>query len=615
MKKISIILLILLVPLFYRQKSISSGTPGIVRKAAITNEAFNANDLSTGTKSSSFTSGNFTIKATSSKNVEVAKKSASYGGISFSKVLKLKGGGSSSYRNITFETSGAAVITAYMIPNNSSKPVVAALNSGSNTLQTSTVNGSSITEVIFTVTSAGTYYICSQANGLNIFYVSVIGSGSSSGTTTTQSTTTKSSTTTKTTTKTTTTTASSSNAIYASSNGNGSGTYSNPMSISNAISNASAGKTIYLLAGTYNLSSMLTLSKNGTSSNKINLIAYNNGNVILDFSGQSTGSSNRGLFVSGDYWYIKGITVKNAGDNGYFVCGNYNTFELCVADSNRDSGFQISREKSSLSNMSDWPSYNKFFNCTSKNNCDPDNGEDADGFAPKLTCGPGNYFYGCIANNNVDDGWDMYAKSETGPIGQVTIENCIAYRNGQTQSGEMTDGSDGNGFKLGGGGVGTAHIVKNCISFENKAHGFTDNNNPANLTISNCTSFNNSRNGGKANFQFDRAGSGSTYSGLLSYFTSGSVGSDKFVGKISNSIYYNSSKWYQVSSSTTVSKNGVGTVISKPSSSIFNSLSTPSISFNPHTGWRTSSGAINMGGLLKVTNSSYTKYGASGLSS
>ena len=92
------------------------------------------------------------------------------------------------------------------------------------------------------------------------------------------------------------------------------------------------------------------------------------------------------------------------------------------------------------------PAYNQVV-CTSYNNAD--NGyEDADGFAAKLTCGPGNVFDGCIAYNNADDGWDLYAKIQTGPIGVVTIKNCIAYSNGYLSDG--TNAGNGNGFKLGG---------------------------------------------------------------------------------------------------------------------------------------------------------------------
>ena len=63
---------------------------------------------------------------------------------------------------------------------------------------------------------------------------------------------------------------------------------------------------------------------------------------------------------------------------------------------------------------------------------------DADGFAAKLTCGEGNRFYGCISHNNIDDGWDLYAKSVSGTIGSVTIENCVAYNNGWLTTDDVT---------------------------------------------------------------------------------------------------------------------------------------------------------------------------------
>lgn len=55
--------------------------------------------------------------------------------------------------------------------------------------------------------------------------------------------------------------------------------------------------------------------------------------------------------------------------------------------------------------------------------------------AAKLTIGEGNTFDGCIAYNNADDGWDLFAKVETGSIGAVTIQNCVAYGNGYLEDG------------------------------------------------------------------------------------------------------------------------------------------------------------------------------------
>ena len=69
------------------------------------------------------------------------------------------------------------------------------------------------------------------------------------------------------------------------------------------------------------------------------------------------------------------------------------------------------------------------------------------------------------------------------PIGVITIRNCVAFNNGTLSNGVHYANGDMNGFKLGGSGVGTPHNVMNCLSFDNGATGFTDNNNPTGLTI------------------------------------------------------------------------------------------------------------------------------------
>lgn len=66
-------------------------------------------------------------------------------------------------------------------------------------------------------------------------------------------------------------------------------------------------------------------------------------------------------------------------------------------------------------------------NCSSYLNADKGY-EDADGFAAKLTVGQGNVFDGCIAAYNADDGWDLFAKVQSGSIGVVTIQNCVAFK-------------------------------------------------------------------------------------------------------------------------------------------------------------------------------------------
>lgn len=98
-------------------------------------------------------------------------------------------------------------------------------------------------------------------------------------------------------------------------------------------------------------------------------------------------------------------------------------------------------------------------NCTSYLNADAGY-EDADGFAAKLTVADGNVFDGCIAAYNADDGWDLFAKVETGAIGQVVIQNCVAFKNGYVldENGQEVDAGNGNGFKMGGSSISGHHI-------------------------------------------------------------------------------------------------------------------------------------------------------------
>ncbi|MCM3784188.1 right-handed parallel beta-helix repeat-containing protein [Neobacillus mesonae] len=291
--------------------------------------------------------------------------------------------------------------------------------------------------------------------------------------------------------------------LYVAPNGSASnpGTLQSPTTLEHALTQIEAGYTIYLRGGTYNYASTITIERNNSGASAASrkaLAAYGNEKPVLDFSAQSFNSANRGLQLFGSHWLVKGIEIKGAGDNGLYIAGNYNRIENVEAHHNRDTGIQLGRY-ASTAGYSEWPAYNEVINSYSHNNYDPDNGEDADGFAAKLTVGPGNVFDGCIAAYNVDDGWDLYTKGETGAIGTVTIKNSIAYKNGQTSDGTSTTDSDGNGFKLGGEDIAVNHIVINSIAFQNKRHGFTFNSNPGSINFKNNTSWSN----GRSNFAFD----------------------------------------------------------------------------------------------------------------
>ena len=396
-----------------------------------------------------------------------------------------------------------------------------------------------------------------------------------------------------------------SEAIYVAPGASGSGTKANPMDLETAIKTVSAGQIIYLLEGTYEYSHTIKIQEgnDGKEGAYKTLMAYPGAEVVLDFSEQPFGQ--RGVLLAASYWHIFGITIRGAGDNGMLLAGDYNRIEQCVFDGNKDSGLQISRDNKDYTSVKDWPSYNYILNCTSRNNADP-GGENADGFAPKLTCGEGNVFDGCMAHNNVDDGWDCYAKDETGPIGRVTIINCIAFRNGQTENGTFTEDSDGNGFKLGGGGLGTPHLVVNCLAFENQNCGFTDNNNPSAISLINCTSFNNNLSTKKMDFNVYRCKDG--YAVNLLAFNEGKSKNQLKNLSGSHIVYASGTKWYEITKHGVVNtseKAYRGTQISKGlTAADFISAKAPVLGTDFHTYWREEDGSLDTRGFAMLTSTS-----------
>ncbi len=411
--------------------------------------------------------------------------------------------------------------------------------------------------------------------------------------------------------------------IYASPKGGGDGkTMNTPTDVLSAIKSVNAGGTIYLLEGTYSYASTIIIeeSNSGSDGKYKTISAYPGADVKFDFSGQSVSGTNRGFVLDGSYWRFYGFEIANAGDNGMLLSGDNNIIEMMVFNGNQDTGLQLSRYQTAYNTIAQWPSYNLIKNCTSKNNCDDATMENADGFAAKLTCGVGNVFDGCMSYCNSDDGWDLYAKAETGPIGVVTIKNSIAFRNGFTEDGRGYGDADGNGFKLGGGGIGTRHIVENCLAFENLNCGFTDNNNPEFGDMKNCTAYNNGVGGnGKSNYMVYRCSSSAEFSGIMSYTDIGRVSNtgaagiklsnDKFVGNMINSIYYND-KYYFAKDKTAMTNGAkLGSVVT-PAASDFVSLSVPSMGTDFHKVWRNSDGSINTEGFAETpSNGTYGSIG------
>lgn len=280
--------------------------------------------------------------------------------------------------------------------------------------------------------------------------------------------------------------------IYVSPTGlyNGNGTRENPYDIYTAVNRVIPGQTIVLMEGTYILKEGLRIQRgmNGTETDPIRMIADPEATTrpVLDFNNEGTGITH-----GGNWWYFYGFDVTNTSvqlaSKGFQISGNNNIVENVHTYKNGNTGLQISRYHTVDIYKDQWPANNLILNCTSWGNADK-GGEDADGFAAKLTIGDGNVFDGCIAYYNADDGWDLYAKVATGPIGSVTIKNSIAFRNGYRLDGGKE--GNGNGFKLGGDSLAAGHKLINCIAFYNKQKGIDSNSCP-DITVENCISYNN----------------------------------------------------------------------------------------------------------------------------
>ncbi len=289
---------------------------------------------------------------------------------------------------------------------------------------------------------------------------------------------------------------------YLDPNGNdttGNGSIGNPwFTITKAVTAMAAGDTTYLRGGRYLYTSRVSISNSGSSTSKFYLLAYpGDPRPILDFSALAYDSTNRGITLSGSYWYMKGFDVYKAGDNGMIIQGQYNIVEFCSFYENCDSGLQLSNGAT----------YNQIINCDSYYNYDylstPTPGGNADGFSPKLTLGTGNYFYGCRSWQNSDDGYDCYLNAPTDNV-TTTFENCWAFKAGYLKDGTVSQGN-GNGFKMGSSTNHHNVILKNCLSFNNQKEGFDQNHNKGSMTLYNCTAFYNGNGSSTNNFEISEA--------------------------------------------------------------------------------------------------------------
>ena len=270
-------------------------------------------------------------------------------------------------------------------------------------------------------------------------------------------------------------------------------------SLQKAVDIVEPGDTIYMMPGTYVYDARININTCGTAEKPIALYGYQ-GRAILDFSAQPyhkhSDNPYQGVRLCGSYWHFFKIDITRASDNGLLIERNKptggsnsdianateqahdNIIEQCNFYRNGDTGLQ----------MKNLAMNNRVINCDSYLNCDEDQG-DADGFAPKISVGDGNYFYGCRAYLNSDDGWDVFYKKD-GDFGDnmtIIIENSIAYKNGFLDLNTIAADGNGNGFKMGSNQGAMNVFMNRCLAICNKKKGFDQNHNAGDIILNNCT--------------------------------------------------------------------------------------------------------------------------------
>ncbi|GAA3793123.1 hypothetical protein GCM10022403_028850 [Streptomyces coacervatus] len=258
-------------------------------------------------------------------------------------------------------------------------------------------------------------------------------------------------------------------------------TVSTTAQLESAVKNAAAGAVIQVRGGTYYPSATLKSTASGTGSNRITLQAYGSEKVKIDGSKLPAGSWLTGIY--GSYWTVQNLTFQNSPAQGFVVTSSTGgVFKNLVTANNGDSGFTL-RGDNTVNNLVQ--------NLDSYGNYDPSgHGQNADGIAIKFGSGTGNKVTGARLYNNSDDGLDLWQFSSP-----VTIEHSWSYGNGKNRWNDSAFEGNGNGFKLGGGGVAVAHIVNNNAAWDNTLNGFTENSNTGAIVLNRNTAYANTEAG------------------------------------------------------------------------------------------------------------------------
>ncbi len=255
-----------------------------------------------------------------------------------------------------------------------------------------------------------------------------------------------------------------------------------PKTLQGAINATVPGDVVFILAGTYSVTTAahLNLWQDGTAANPIIYEAYPGATVIIDGSGITPGVGNqRRVNMSGSWQKLRGVTVQNMPEYGIFIEGNHNVVDGCTITGNRLSGVICY-----TSGSGPWTaaSFNTIMNCTVYANSDVgltggnyNNGGNADGIAPSR--GQNNAVIYNLVYGNSDDGIDSWISWGTKIQYNIVRNNGLGIGNG-------------NGIKAGGNSQGKDAIVDHNLCYSNLSAGI-DVNTGINVTFISNTTWNN----------------------------------------------------------------------------------------------------------------------------
>ena len=264
----------------------------------------------------------------------------------------------------------------------------------------------------------------------------------------------------------------------------GDGSFDNPwFTLEKAWAVIAAGDTVYMRGGTYEYTTRQDLNgKSGSAGNRINIFAYPGEQPIITKDASfNVAVQGQLILIDADYLHLKGLEITGfeqvEGNRAWSpiqcTTTSHSIFELLNVHHN---GMGMIIELQSDDNL--------ILNCDFHHNYDvygrtPYDGSsyaynDGDGLVVrKMPGGYSNTIRGCRSWNNADDGFDVW-----GCDGYITFDGCWAWNNGYRENGTTT-GGDGGGFKMGEtvtlDNSVFARTVQNCVAFNNRQFGITQN--------------------------------------------------------------------------------------------------------------------------------------------